>query len=668
MSPESLRSAPAGESPAPNPLGWVPAALLTWFAIFATYEVVERLLLRGTSEDVLHVLHIVRGTLTSFALAGVVAWSMLRRHAGVAPGPAADPRESAAGDLSAAARWIIRLRWVAIAGVVATALVCRYAFEVISGFSSFALVLIAACMAICNARFSTLSDRHLAGFRIAFSQVFLDLAALTFMLYFAGGAGNPFFLFYLFHIVIAGILLSKSETWLVCAAACALFGGMILVRSVGSVPRYPLLLGGVPAAPPGGWMGVAGTFVAFVATAACTAYFSARIMDNLRTRSRALLRANEALATERAKLENLVRSIGAGLVIYDCHDRVIWANDVSRSWFGEDLQGKVCPGRLWGDGCMSCPRAPAVGGVPAGTCERAVVRGGRQRFFLVNCTPIRSSGGEVDQVLELIQDITHLREMEVQLVQADKMVAVGQLAAGIAHEINNPLATMSSSSEILAEVLAGGETGTEKGKEALKRHLGRIEENVERCKDIVQNLLSFARRDEEGYEEVDLDAVLDDAVRLVEAGAQARGRRIVRETAAAGGARTVLARSRGRQIQQVALNLLMNALDATAPGGTVRLAARPLDGGAEFSVADDGEGIRPEHMARLFQPFFTTKPPGKGTGLGLHLSHRIVEALGGRIRAESPAGAGATFRVWLPSDSARGASRSPVPASGGAAP
>ena len=204
---------------------------------------------------------------------------------------------------------------------------------------------------------------------------------------------------------------------------------------------------------------------------------------------------------------------------------------------------------------------------------------------------------------------------------------------------------MASSTEILADFLAAGDAP----REAIERHLKRIEENVFRCKETVDNLLAFARQGDDGFEEVDVRTLLDSTIDLVEASARAKGRRVVRAYAEAS---PRLARSRGWRIQQVVLNLVLNALDATAEGGTVTVAARQEGDGVELSVEDDGGGIAPEDLGRLFEPFFTTKGVGKGTGLGLHLSHRIVESIRGRIDVESAPGKGALFRVWLPSDAA----------------
>ncbi|NOZ22233.1 MAG: PAS domain S-box protein [Planctomycetes bacterium] len=266
---------------------------------------------------------------------------------------------------------------------------------------------------------------------------------------------------------------------------------------------------------------------------------------------------------------------------------------------------------------------------------------------------------------ELKESYRRLQETQTQLVQAGKMAAVGQLAAGVAHEINNPLAVIASSSEILTDLIRSGQASAEKGGEMFAKHLKKIEDNIFRCKSIIEDLLGFARREEGSRVDTDVAALVAESVRLVESVAKAKERRIVLtgDPVPAGGfdwmqkeARDLHAsapspihvRTSPRQVQQVLLNLLLNAIDATDAGGSVYASVAAKNGGVEVVIGDTGKGIAPEHLDRIFEPFFTTKPVGKGTGLGLYLSHQIVESLDGTIAAESKVGTGTIMRVWLP--------------------
>jgi PAS domain S-box-containing protein len=249
------------------------------------------------------------------------------------------------------------------------------------------------------------------------------------------------------------------------------------------------------------------------------------------------------------------------------------------------------------------------------------------------------------------QRTAELKESHAHLRLAERLASVGTLAAGVAHEINNPLATIASSVELLSEML--GEDDARKGSqgETFRRHMKKIEESVYRCKGIIQNLLAFTRREEQerAYEEVDMFVLLNNTLDLVEGNARKKGIEVVRPD---GGEFTRRLRSRPNEIQQVVLNLMLNALDVVEEGGKISVSVREKEAGAEVTVADTGKGIDPSHLDRIFDPFFTTKPVGKGTGLGLYLCHQIVRGLGGRISVESRWGEGATFRVWFPSDAA----------------
>lgn len=638
-------------------------AFLAWFAIFGIYEIIERAFLQGASESLIYVLHIVRGTGTSFALAAIVAWYILNRRPTSTPPGITGLRtivaETQLEELISQTSWIVRLRWIAIAGVFAVTIMCRFVFQIISAFSTLALILIGFTMLGYNALLATHPPKTENVIRVAFVHVFLDLVSLTLMIYFSGGINNPFFLFYLFHIVIAGILLNKGETYLVTLIACSLFCCMAVLEKSAVLASFPLLYGsGVVGEQlrSHGWTYVSGFLGAFVATACCTAYFTTTIMDKLRTRGIEILEAGEILSQERAKTEDIVRNVGAGLLITDLQNKVVWANEIAQEWFGADILDQTGCSLLWqGDaGCESCPINSARDANAPVTRERSIRLNGVQRFFLTSCTPLLSTGGEINQVLVLIQDISHLKEMEIQIMQTGRMAAVGQLAAGIAHEINNPLAIVASSAEILAE-REDGSMSSDEERSSTANHLKRIGDNVFRCKNIIQNLLVFSRG-EESEEVINIPVLLDDTIQLVEGSSRARQRHIERnyftnDRGKGDDSSWFLTRSRPLQVQQVLLNLLMNALDATDIGGTVTVSAENKDGGIELSVADDGTGISPDDIGRIFDPFFTTKPVGKGSGLGLYISHQIIESLNGRLTVDSRLGEGSLFRIWLPDDS-----------------
>jgi len=229
-----------------------------------------------------------------------------------------------------------------------------------------------------------------------------------------------------------------------------------------------------------------------------------------------------------------------------------------------------------------------------------------------------------------------LKDHQARLVQSEKLAGIGRLAAGVAHEINNPLAVILGYVKILRRK-AEGELATD---------LGVVEDEALRAQEIVEGLLDLSRPLATAVEPVDLAALCREAVARLDETGRLAGARV--EVAG-------LARVEGnpQKLRQVVLNLVKNAAEAAGAGGRVdvRLSTPPA-GGVEVAVTDSGPGLTPEARGKLFEPFFTTKPTG--TGLGLAVSLGIVQAHGGTLEASSPPAGGARFTVWLPAPPGRG--------------
>jgi len=237
-------------------------------------------------------------------------------------------------------------------------------------------------------------------------------------------------------------------------------------------------------------------------------------------------------------------------------------------------------------------------------------------------------------------------DLQRQLRCAGKMAALGELAAGIAHEINNPLAIIATERQLLVDDLERGDAPPDRG--GLRGALDQIATQVARCRRITHALLDFARPAEVAVAPLDLNAFLREAVTLVEREAHASG--IVFELELAAALPTVHADP--SLMQQVLLNLVNNAIDAHGgkPYGTVTVTthARPERRCVEILITDTGCGVAPEDAERIFEPFFTTKRAGEGTGLGLSICLGIVQGLGGDISLESESGRGTTVHLLLP--------------------
>jgi signal transduction histidine kinase len=237
---------------------------------------------------------------------------------------------------------------------------------------------------------------------------------------------------------------------------------------------------------------------------------------------------------------------------------------------------------------------------------------------------------------ELADANSRLQATQAQLVQSEKLAAVGQLTAGIVHDVKNPLAVIKGLAEELRE-----EPGLV---EPVRAQLSVIRDNAARANTIVTDLLKFARQSSPEMTELDMRQSVEAAVRLTEYLARKGNVKVVVDLPS----RAAVAVYDPQQIEQVLINLIQNAVQAMPGGGTLRvnlsLAARAM----AIAIADTGIGIPPENLTRIFDPFFTTKPEGEGTGLGLSVSYGIVTRHGGKIGVESKVGQGTTFTVLLP--------------------
>ena len=273
---------------------------------------------------------------------------------------------------------------------------------------------------------------------------------------------------------------------------------------------------------------------------------------------------------------------------------------------------------------------------------------GEARAFRITKIPMRLSDAAITHVITIGEDITDWNAAQSRFAQSEKLAAIGQLAAGVMHEVNNPLATISACAESLALRMddmraLGFDVPPQAGE-----YLGIIDQEVQRCKRIVDGLLDFSRPRKAEHEPTQVNQVVEQSVFLVKHHARFKKLRL----------QTMLdpelpvVDGSTEQLVQVFMALLINAADAMEHDGTITVRTRRGISDREAVIAeviDEGEGIARGDLARIFDPFFTTKPPGRGTGLGLSICYGIVTEHGGRVEVDSAVGAGSTFRVLLPS-------------------
>jgi two-component system NtrC family sensor kinase len=254
--------------------------------------------------------------------------------------------------------------------------------------------------------------------------------------------------------------------------------------------------------------------------------------------------------------------------------------------------------------------------------------------------PAISSGDEFESlVTSLNHMINELKKRNDQLVQSEKMASLGTLTSGVAHELNNPLNNISTSVQILLEEL--GDADLDYQKELLTETEGQIQ----RARDIVRALLEFSRKGSFSLKRVNFQEVVDGTLKLIKGEVPTNVQLTVEV------ADDIQGEMDPRRIEQVLINLILNGIQAMEDGGVLSIRARQEsnEGGFCFEVSDTGNGIPPQDLSKIFDPFFTTKDVGKGSGLGLSVSHGIIDQHGGRIEVKSGVGRGTTFSVFLPS-------------------
>ena len=261
------------------------------------------------------------------------------------------------------------------------------------------------------------------------------------------------------------------------------------------------------------------------------------------------------------------------------------------------------------------------------------------------------------QIIRRMQRIdVEKQQLGQQLVRATRLAELGQMAAGFAHEINNPLQIMKSDRALMEMIFSDLKKKgmlPEPDVKDLEETLAQLKLQIERCSKITQAILEFGRKSEPTQEDVDVGAFVSHLTSMISEKASVQGIHLKKEISE----QTPLLRADPSQLQQVLLNLLNNAIDAITErhgceGGELLVQAGPdTNGRVRISVKDNGAGISTENLKKIFAPFFTTKSPGKGTGLGLYVCYGIVEGMGGTMEVESQRGAGTTFVVRLPGSS-----------------
>jgi signal transduction histidine kinase len=631
-------------------------------AVFGGYELLERfLLLRSAARAQLDLFHILRGIFAAVALGTVVAWYLRRSPISVFPSPLQRPGLPAILDreqrLRQHVRWFVGMRWIAAGATLALVLIAVPIAAILPSGALLPLVGWSIALVTGNAMFVRWQRSSADPERQLVVQASFDLLVLTGLLNASGGLENPLAILYIVHVIIARILLPRDQAFALAAIAAALLIGLAVGELAGVLPHYrnrlfphfqavqrPALDEHELGALSGGDLQafddpafVAGRTLSLLALMFLTAYLTGILSDRLRRSEHELEALARSAILDRNRLEGVVHSAGLGILLVARDLSVVWVDSHASEWLGWEARrvGHPCPRAGIDGGCEDClAQRTFTEGRPLEVELEVRAPSGAIRYFRHATSPVRDREGRVVQVVELLEDVTGRRALQAQALHAGKLAALGRLAAGIAHEIGNPLSSLDARLRLL-------ERHTDP--EFVQESVSLLRSQLERIGRIVRGITQFSRLRQQQNSLVDVNGAIREAMNMV------RLHRRAKETVF----EQVLSDSLGPvagsrdHIVQVLLNLFLNAVDATDHGGKITVESHPHEDGVAVSVADTGTGMDDATRARLFEPFFTTK--SEGTGLGLSLSDSLIRANGGRIEVESKPGEGSRFTVVLPS-------------------
>jgi two-component system, NtrC family, sensor kinase len=350
----------------------------------------------------------------------------------------------------------------------------------------------------------------------------------------------------------------------------------------------------------------------------------------------------EQKALEVARLkdfsENIVESLNVGVLAVDLEGIVESWNTRMEQLFGVARQEAV--GRqlssLLPEELSREIAARGDGEQITGIYKQRLQHQGKPLTLNVSITPLVSKSGERIGRLLLFDDVTQRERMEEQMSQTEKLTSLGLLAAGVAHEVNTPLAVISNYIQMLAKQMPEGDPR--------QTIIEKIVKQTFRASEMVNNLLNFSRTGAGEAADVDVNRVVEETLSLVAHPLKSSQIQVVKQL----GEFLPPIRGSANKLQQVFLNLFLNARDAMPSGGMLEIRTAAHNGSVEIEIADTGGGIAREHIHRIFDPFFTTKANGRGTGLGLSVSYGIIKEHAGKIDVRSTPGKGTSFHVEFP--------------------
>ncbi len=352
----------------------------------------------------------------------------------------------------------------------------------------------------------------------------------------------------------------------------------------------------------------------------------------------------DELKREKHKLDDVVSSIGAALVLIGRDRSVIWANKVVTDINGglDKIKGRHCNEISIGVKNITCGYLideVEKTGVTQQTILQGKDRNNEICYFAYMCTPIKDSKGQIVEYLEMFLDVTERKRLEEKLLHSERLAVIGKMSSQVAHEIRNPLSSISLNVELLLEEIENYKGVDTSEAKAL---ISAMVSEIDRLAAVTEEYLQFARLPKPKLESLDLNNLIREMLDFLHGEFSLENIGIESYL----DEKLPYIKADGKQLKQAFLNLIKNSVEAMPCGGKIRITTARLPNSVEIRVSDTGVGIDEKDLEKIFEPFYTTKD--KGTGLGLSLTHQIVTEHGGSIRCETKKGEGTTFIINLP--------------------
>ena len=469
-------------------------------------------------------------------------------------------------------------------------------------------------------------------YRFAYGQISFDTIFITILVYLTGGIESLFPLAYILSIIGAGFVLSKRGTYVIASVSGVLYGACLTLEYHGLIHPFtvsgPYLYSGQDI--------LYRIFVYFLAFAIVAALVN-HLGEELRTTGKELREKQLDYEKLEAFHQNVIQSLDSGLITTDQSGRISFLNKTAYRILGidESAGASMDLDNLLSSLTVSRPINAARGEEISRRDETTFKRpDGKVIHLGLSKSPLKDVNGFPVGSILIFQDITRIKEMEEQIKRADRMVSIGQMAAGIAHEIRNPLASLTGSIQVLKEETSLGDSN--------QNLMNIIIRESERLNRLVTDFLLFAQPPKNEFGAIVLNELIDETLQMLRNSPQFNGHISISRVFSYE-ARVI---GDADPLKQVFWNLFVNAAQEMEGGGKLSVKLEREGSYAKLSVSDTGRGIDTQDIGKIFEPFFTTKE--SGTGLGLAIVHRIVETHGGQILVDSEVGRGTTFTLLLP--------------------